>query len=195
LHTHLTTLKVSYCSPECQKADWGAHKKTCPSKVKANCFLIRASHTKATDIEPFPLKSYGDETAEMAELKRRLGWSSVVNAGQTYDHKGTWTEYYYIYGVAASGDRDADLRLKVNKLGSPLCYASQWKGDLAVVRSGPTDAQYEEKIMKKDLVQTLEFYQDERNNRGSIYTEREKQRIGNKLGFDLSDVPSFSIQL
>jgi hypothetical protein len=186
---------VSYCGSECQKADWAAHKSSCPSKVKANSFLIRASHTNATDIEPFHLESYGDELAEMAELKQRLGWSSVFNAGQTYDHEGTWTEYYNIYGVPLSEDGDANSNLKPNKLGSPLCYASQQKGDLVVIKSGPTDAQYDEKIVKKALVQTVEFYQNERNNREKIYHEREKQRIGAKLGYDLSDVPGFSLPL
>lgn len=77
--------------------------------AKYNCYLVRttpnssaansSSETPITSlIEPFHLQHYGNEFAEIKELKSRLGWSSVVEVGKFYDHKGTDTWYHYVYG-------------------------------------------------------------------------------------------------
>src|SRR5262245_53631628 len=101
--TGCTTPQSRYCSKECQKRDWKTHKFSCASAQKSNCFLIRASAsflgtnepTFADYIEPFNLQAFGNENDERAELRKRLGWAEVEEAGKFYDHKGADTWYYY----------------------------------------------------------------------------------------------------
>ncbi|MCJ1235698.1 hypothetical protein MMC14_003669 [Varicellaria rhodocarpa] len=100
---------VLYCSKECQKAHWKTHKQTCSSSQKYNCIVIRANPNSTTPIlknitsiskqlEPFHLQSYGNEGAEIRELKQRLGWKTAEEIGKFYTHIGDDYWYYYVYG-------------------------------------------------------------------------------------------------
>ncbi|KAL8659919.1 MAG: hypothetical protein Q9202_006900 [Teloschistes flavicans] len=66
----------------------------CAASLKYNCYLVRAdTHTASSalilkPIEPLNLTHYGNEFAEKKELKTRLKWSSVYEAGKFYDHQG-----------------------------------------------------------------------------------------------------------
>jgi hypothetical protein len=71
------------------EADFKVHKLRCAPTIPYNCFVIRA--TPASDdqsdsayIEPFPLKSYGNWSLEMKELKERLGWKVLSSEGHRY---------------------------------------------------------------------------------------------------------------
>lgn len=65
---------------------------------KSNCFLIHDNPQSTSikplfdipaQISPLHLKNYGDEMAEMSELKSRLGWKGVDEVGKFYDSQGS----------------------------------------------------------------------------------------------------------
>ena len=153
---------------------------------KCNCFLIRAEPRSATplqnitsQVEPFNLSSYGDEMGEMRELKTRLGWKNAREVGKFYDHKGTDSWYYYVYGEEGSS------RPK-NEAASLVCY-KKMKGDIAVIRSGPAGTDTPEYFTQKELSEAVEFYKT--HDRSKIFTEREKSRISHSMGMNLEGVP------
>ena len=179
---------TNYCSAECQKAHWASHKKTCTSTQKHNCFLIRAisgstalSRDSIPDhVEPFPLKNYGTEAAEAAELRGRLGWTTAFESGNFYDHLGTNTWYYFVYGQM-DGKSEGKPR---NEIASQACGRDIW-GDVAVVRSGPVGSKPPEKFSSGILCKTLQWLQDK--DSGDIFAEREKQRAMRSMGFSDAD--------
>ncbi|KAL8957451.1 MAG: hypothetical protein Q9183_006055 [Haloplaca sp. 2 TL-2023] len=185
-------MAVSYCSPTCQKAHWPTHKTSCAATAKHNCYLVRAvlppssctgSSSSETQIagliEPFHLQHYGDEHAEITELKSRLGWSSVYEVAKFYDHKGTDTWYHFVYG-----------ELNAKKEGKPkneaVSRASHQGrdvfGDVAVIRSGPGDGPNEaQQVFTAGwLAKSLEFYKTE--DAKKVFAERERSRFQRRMG-------------
>jgi hypothetical protein len=121
-------------------------------------------------IEPFNLLAYGNEKDERAELKTRLGWAEVEEAGKFYDHKGADTWYYYAYGPGISAGN-----LPKNEVAS-LCTGRTIFGDVAVVRSGPVGStNYAESFSKAELVKTAEFYRTA--SPSGVFAERERTRF------------------
>jgi hypothetical protein len=197
--TGCTAPAARYCSKECQKRDWKRHKVGCASAQTSNCYLIRdisssssSSPSNSTDdwfdiapyVESFSLQDYGTEKAEKAELKRRLGWTDIAEVGKFYDHKGSDTWYYYVYGPHPSSLRANTSPL--NEVASLCCYETVC-GDVAVVRSGPADSTVAEEFTKAELVRTLEFYRTRDPN--CVFGEREKSRACRKFGFNPAGVP------
>jgi hypothetical protein len=176
--TACTAPQARYCSKECQKQDWKAHKLVCHGSKKHNCFLIRASNTGdeppiADLIEPFDLEAFGSEMAETKELKRRLGWKSVANVSKFYDHKGSDGWYYFAYGPD-------DNSLPLNEIASK-CAGKKIHGDIAVIRSGPADSnEDEEPFAKIELVRTVKFYYTTNESPALIFTRREQSRTMRK---------------
>src|SRR5271154_7013456 len=157
--TGCTTSASRYCSKECQKRDWKTHKVRCASAQKSNCYLIRATSSSspnsidsfdfAAQIESFPLNDYGTEMGERAELKRRLGWTEIDEVGKFYDHKGSDTWYYYVYGPSHSSRANTSAK---NEAANLCCWRTVY-GDVAVIRSGPADSnKYAEKFTKVELI-------------------------------------------
>ncbi|KAE9391823.1 hypothetical protein BT96DRAFT_979683 [Gymnopus androsaceus JB14] len=180
---------AKYCSQQCQAAHFATHKLSCPLYARANCFIIHASDSEniASCIEPFNLLNYGHESGETAELRSRLGWEDVGEAGKAYDHKGSSSWYYFVYAPFSENQPEQTL----NKWGNYLTYGPH-TCDIAIVRSGPSDASYPKDIIKNDLVKTIKFYQDGHDRR-QVFAEREKNRFSRKMGIDLSMVPGFSL--
>lgn len=126
---------------------------------------------------------------ERAELKRRLGWTAIYEAGKFYDHKGSDTWYYYVYGASHSSNANASMKNEV----ASLCCGEMVYGDVAVIRSGPADSHdYPEEFTKLELVKALEFYQ--RENTHIVFQQREKSRMSKKLGINLDDVLHISVR-
>lgn len=156
---------------------------------KYNCFLIRAKpHSStpplqdiASQVEPFNLNSYGNEMGEMRELKTRLGWKSATEVGKFYDHKGTDSWYYYVYGDEGSSQPK-------NEAASLVCY-KKIKGDIAVIRSGPAGTDTPEYFTQKELSEAVEFYKT--HDRSKVFHEREKSRFSSSMGMNLEGVPHF----
>jgi len=191
LCTGCTTPQARYCSKECQKRDWKTHKLSCVGAQKCNCFLIRASalssgtgEPKFADyIEPFNLLAYGNEQDEKAELKTRLGWKGVDQAGKFYDHNGADTWYYFAYGPRMSAGNSSPK----NEVAS-LCMGQTIFGDVAVVRSGPVDStNYAVSFSKAELVKTAEFYRTA--NPSEVFADREMARAMRKWGASVPPQP------
>jgi hypothetical protein len=131
--------------------------------------------TFADYIEPFNLQAYGNEEGEKAELKQRLGWAVVQEAGKFYGHRGADTWYYYAYGPWISQGTSSPK----NEVAS-LCTGRVILGDVAVVRSAPVDSiNYAESFSKAELMQTAEFYKT--TNPSIVFAEREETRVLRKL--------------
>ena len=131
-------------------------------------------------MEPFPLKNYGTESGEAAELRTRLGWTSAFESGNFYDHLGTNTWYYFVYGQI-DGEREGKPK---NEIASKACGRDIW-GDVAVVRSGPVGVNPPENFSCGVLCKTLQWLQD-RDSR-DVFAEREKQRAMRSMGFSDAD--------
>lgn len=197
--TGCTTPVSRYCSKECQTRDWKSHKVHCASAQKSNCYLIRATSSStsnstadssnfAAHVESFPLNDYGTETGERAELKRRLGWTVIDEVGKFYDHKGSDTWYYYVYGPDQASSANTSTKNKV----ASLCCGRVVYGDVVVVRSGPVDSiNIPERFTKAEFVNTLEFYRTEDTR--EVFVRREKSRASRKFGIDLEGVPHVGI--
>lgn len=159
--------------------------------AKHNCYLVRATPNSsaanassetpiASLIEPLHLQHYGDEFAEMKELKSRLGWSSVGEVGKFYDHKGTDTWYHYVYGQP-NGKKEGKSK---NEAVSRACHqGNDIYGDVAVIRSGPGSGPSEEQqvFTASWLAKSLDFYKT--NNARDVFAKRERSRFQGKMGF------------
>lgn len=150
--------------------------------ASANCFIVRAAAQSASQspldnvaaqLEPFPLNSIGNETAEKRQVAAHLHYTrgQTMEVGKFYDHKGTDQWYYYVYGAA---DAYTNTKLPLNKVGSLISYETVY-GDIAVVRSGPVGAKYDENIKLKDLKAAIEFHKT--HDRSHVFAEREKSRF------------------
>ncbi|KAL8860993.1 MAG: hypothetical protein Q9178_002506 [Gyalolechia marmorata] len=188
---------TSYCSITCQKTHWPTHKRTCAASAKHNCYVVRieldlaasAYYSTATivdHIEPLHLQQYDKESAEREEIKSRLKWSSIFDAGKFYDHAGADGWYYYVYGQWDGKARG----MRKNEAISKACGSDVY-GDAVVVRSGPEGRQIPENFTSTALGKTLTFY--ESNSTRKVFAEREKSRVSRKMGIDLSGVPSMHI--
>jgi hypothetical protein len=139
----------------------------------------------AAHVESFALHDYGTEAGEVHELERRLGWTETTEVGKFYDHKGSDTWYYWVYGPHSSSLRANTAPL--NEVASLCCYETVY-GDVAVIRSGPLDSVVPEEFTKADLVKTLEFYRT-RDFR-LVFSAREKSRnLRIVAGLDLPTLP------
>ena len=156
---------------------------------KYNCFLIRAKpHSStpplqdiASQVEPFNLNSFGNEMGEMRELKTRLGWKNAQEVGKFYDHKGTDSWYYYVYGEEGSSQPK-------NEAASLVCY-KKMKGDIAVIRSGPAGTDTPEYFTQRELSEAVEFYKT--HDRLKVFHEREKSRMSKSMGMNFDGVSHF----
>jgi len=192
--TGCVTPASRYCSKECQKRDWKIHKARCACAQKSNCYLIRATSPSSSNstadsfdfaayVESFPLNDYGTDVGERAELGRRLGWTAIGEVGKFYDHKGSDTWYYFVYGPRQSPNANGSTK---NEAAS-LCCGRTVYGDVAIIRSGPADSNnYAEKFTKGELVKALEFYRTEDTR--DVFLQREKSRMSKKWGIDLEGV-------
>ena len=192
--------RTRYCSPDCRKQDWKNHKQTCAGSQKYNCFLIHplASSSESQEssdidcIEPFNLESYGDWGSEMSELCERLGWAEANEGGKFYSHKGDDAWYYYVY----SPPIPAETPPPRNEVAS-RCIGKTVYGDIAVVRSGPTESyRFPKRFSKIELFFTAEFYKT-RDPR-QIFAEREQTRFGKKIGLPegfLDGVPACHFEI
>ena len=183
-----------YCSKECQKKNFQTHKTKCIGVSKGNCFVIRATPTSAgsvldnipNQIQPLPLKNYGNEMAEKEELKQILGWKSATEVGKFYDQTGIDSWYYYVYGESGK-----NLNRPKNEAADLVCYQQLRPicGDVAVVRSGPDEATYPEVFKRSDISEAVEFHKT--HDRQKIFTEREHNRVIRKFGRSHHDMPHF----
>lgn len=159
--------------------------------ISANCFIIRAVPQSAlhspldniaAQLEPFPLSNVGNEEAEKRQIASRLRFTRdrTVEVGKFYDHKGTHHWYYYVYGA---GDAFTNTQLPRNEVGGLICYGTVY-GDIAVVRSGPSDAQYETEIKLPALKAAIEFYKT--HDRSEIFGQREMSRFTERMGIDFT---------
>ncbi|KAI4093873.1 MAG: hypothetical protein LQ344_002612 [Seirophora lacunosa] len=183
--------EVTYCSKACQSSHFPTHSKVCPAFQKHNCFLLHADAQTsrppldhiAGQLEPFHLQQYGTETAEIGELKRRLGWSGASEVGKFYDHAGSDTWYYFVYGQHGG---KAKGKAK-NEVANMVC--GETHGDVAIIRSGPAGFDTPETFTKSALVNALKFYKT--LSRDAVFSERERNRFAKRTGFDLSGVQTF----
>lgn len=180
-------LPARYCSAACQKRDWKAHKRNCAGAQKYNCFLIRASPPvsritgeplkDADYIIPFNLEDYGNWGAEIKELRRRLGWNEVDEAGKFYPHDGDDMWYYYVYYDPERNNESSPENEIARR-----CLGWWVHGDVAVVRSSPMDSwDYSETFSRTELLKTTEYYRTA--NARDVFEEREHGRIAHKMGF------------
>ncbi|KAL9002351.1 MAG: hypothetical protein Q9188_004705 [Gyalolechia gomerana] len=137
----------------------------------------------ANYVEPFHLQGYGTESAEINEFKQRLGWTSAYEMGKFYDHLGTDSWYYFVYGQTKGKDQGKPQ----NTVAARLCPTTPY-GDVAIIRSGPANTYTPETFTKATLVKTLAYYKTQSSSQ--VFSEREKSRLGKITGFDLSGVPS-----
>ncbi|KJK65925.1 hypothetical protein P875_00021969 [Aspergillus parasiticus SU-1] len=135
-------------------------KKACTGAKKYNCFLIRTvpsdpteeDLTEADYIEPMPLDSYGEWSAELKELKKRTRWGGILEPGEFYSHRPVDRWHYHVYQQYE----------KTETPRNPLvsrCFIGDIHGDVAVVRSSEVSVNdYSEEFSRTELVRTLEFY-------------------------------------
>jgi hypothetical protein len=179
---------VQYCSRECQKEDWRTHKQTCI--VSANCFIIRAKPHSAeqspldnikAQLEPLPLNNIGNEAAEKRQVATHLQYArGTTEVGKFYDHKGSNQWYYYVYGAT---DAFTNNLLPRNEVASLITFKPVY-GDIAVVKSGPANANYNVNIKLSDLAAAVEFHKT--HNRAQVFEEREMSRSTGNMGVDLT---------
>ena len=200
-----------YCSRACQ-----THKPDCPGCKSTKCMIIRATSSdpsasaapldnNAAFLEPYDLRSYGDEAAEMRELREAFGWRGAVSdVGKFYDHAGSdnwWVftrypweiethaksisnfRYYFVY--AEHGSYLASAGRAYNEVASLITYKPIW-GDVAVVRSGPIEGiygnDYPKKFSRTALEKTIAFYKT--NSRKDVFIQREKSRFTRRHGLE-----------
>ena len=174
--------KTRYCGSACQKQHWTIHKRDCVGAQKHNCFIIRAasppgSTSLADRIEGFCLQSYGTEWGEIEELKRKLDWPAVKEAGKFYPHQESVDDwYFYMYASTASG-------LPVNDIATRCSHNHRViRGDVAVVRSGPADyVNYEALFSKTELVKTINYYRTA--DPEHVFAARESSRFFRRFRF------------
>ncbi|KAG2418723.1 hypothetical protein HFD88_001824 [Aspergillus terreus] len=136
---------------------------------RVNCILIRATAPDGnTDgdighLEPFHLNQYGNEMAEIKELKQRLGWARAME-------------------TTAADDKN----LPHNEIAS-RCIGRTIHGDVAVIRSGPEQSNdYSETFSREELLRTSEFYR--RNDPHEQFKKQERARISAMFG----GIPGFA---
>ncbi|KAL9583693.1 MAG: hypothetical protein Q9212_002559 [Teloschistes hypoglaucus] len=117
------------------------------------------------------------------ELKTRLEWSSVYEAGKFYDRQSTDRWYYYVYGQPKGKSEGK----KKNEALSKSCGCDVY-GDAAVIRSGPGGESIPENFTSVILAKALAFYETESSS--AVFAERERSRMSRKMGIDLSGVPA-----
>ncbi|CAO1601801.1 hypothetical protein XANCAGTX0491_005437 [Xanthoria calcicola] len=158
--------------------------------AKHNCYLVRATPNSdsatpasatpiASLIEPFQLQNYGNEYAEIQELKSRLGWSSAAEVAKFYDHKGTDTWYHYVYGQPNGKTEGKSKNETVSRAGH---HGNDIYGDVAVIRSGPGNGPSEEQqvFTASWLAKSLDFYKT--NDARDVFAKRERSRFQRKMG-------------
>ncbi|KAL8840189.1 MAG: hypothetical protein Q9176_004037 [Flavoplaca citrina] len=118
-------------------------------------------------------KHYGNEAAEVKELRTRLQWSSVHEAAKFYDRTGTDSWYYYVYGHSDGGPKNEAVS-RASHTGNDI------HGDVAIIRSGPAGYDTPETFTKTELANALEFYETRSGRK--IFNEREKNRFMAKMG-------------
>jgi len=118
--------------------------------------------------------------AEIQEVKSRCGWSSVSEVGKFYDHVGTDSWYYYVYGQRKGKTEGKSFNAAL----SMACGTTRGKeiyGDVAVIRSGPSDDEpVPERFTSVALAKALDYYKDK--DCEQVFVEREKSRCGRKMG-------------
>jgi hypothetical protein len=114
--------------------------------------------------------------AEKRQLERDLHWKGSIEVGKFYDHHGTDTWYYYVYGSGKAFSSAGGVK---NQVASLVCYQEVY-GDVAVVASGPMPARWPENFMADDLNATLEYYKTE--SHGRIFQAREQSRGLRSMG-------------
>ncbi|KAF6233364.1 hypothetical protein HO173_008296 [Letharia columbiana] len=183
---------ANYCSQDCQKIHWGAHKGACKansqsSAPKANCYILRATPQNpdapvldniANQIEPFNLSNLGNEVAEKRQLERHLGWKHSIEAGKFYDHTGSDKWYYYVYGDARAFNTKSGL--PANEAAGLICHQKKVYGDIGIVRSGPVGSEYAEEFEKMELVKAVQFYKT--NDKDKVFSQREMSRAMRGFG-------------
>jgi hypothetical protein len=191
--------QARYCSQDCQRSDWPTHKTVCSASRKSKCFIVRAEPRASSDspastanyLEHFTLDAYGDERLERAELKRKLGWQSVDDVGKFYDHKGSDSWYYYVYGQYSPGESPQNISAPKNELVSRAVGLTAY-GDAVVIRSGPADSNdYSEAFSRTELAKTLDWYKAGKDTR-NVYSERERNRIMRHYALSGAGIPHFT---
>ena len=182
---------TQYCSKACQTASFPTHKLSCTGLQKHKCFIIHAAPASnkpvleniAAQIEPFELQSYGNEQAEIRELKQKLGWKNAEECANFYDHKGTDTWWYFAYGEYQKAPREHVANKPLNEISTRTCYMPIY-GDIVIVRTGPLGTKFEESFLQVNLVKTIEWYRTTDCKR--VYTDREQSRFCRRMGINPS---------
>lgn len=178
---------ATYCSRECQKTHWAAHKTICKeisqsNTPKSNCYILRAVPQTpnapvldniAAQIEPFKLSDLGNELAEKRQLEKQLGWQRSTEVGKFYDHLGSDNWYYYVYGDARAFE--ANSGLPENEAAGLVCHEKKVYGDVGIVRSGPMGSEYAEEFSKMALAKAVGFYKT--NDKDKVFSQREMSRV------------------
>jgi hypothetical protein len=114
----------------------------------------------------------------------------VGEVGKFYDHKGSDTWYYYVYGLAQSPGANTSAKSEA----ASLCCGRKVYGDVAIIRSGRADSNnYPEEFTKAELIKALEFYRTE--NTRNVFQQREKSRALRKFGVGHEGVKHISVPL
>ncbi|GFF16381.1 hypothetical protein ATEIFO6365_0005057100 [Aspergillus terreus] len=134
--------------------------------------------------EPFHLNQYGNEMAEIKELKHHLSWARAMEVGKFYSHRDADKDwYYYVYGQTTAAD---DKNLPHNDIAS-RCIGRTIHGDVAVIRSGPEQSNdYSETFSREELLRTSDFYR--RNDPHEQFKKQERARISAMVG----GIPGFA---